>query len=295
MTKHINIENDELGTKIISLQENDHVNKDLSNINYDNNNNDENDDHNTFNTETNLISKSNSKSKLESNENQNDKHHFDKQINNDLGKQNNAKNKKTSKFANIKPDDIVIIGNKSSLYSTAYTLHKVELFTEGAIRFFRKSTFSRINNCLFNLCMILPIHMNDDEYKKIYQKLTFLFDQTEQQINDGYSRLLEIIKKEITTMPELKYSAPLSIELKLRTPLAERYLSLIKLLDQMLITIDQALTIGIIQNPKDAVKLKYRWEQNIYQFSGEIRNLDIQTDRNTKNRLSKAKQNDHKN
>lgn len=204
------------------------------------------------------------------------------------GNSKSRSGKTKSKFAGASADDIVIVGGKSSLYSTAYVLRKITLNTENAIRFFRKSTFARINNCLFNLCLILPIHLSDEDYREVYTNLNELFSRTELQLKDGLEKISELLRRNHLSADQVHYTAPINMELKLRTPLSQRYLDMLLTLDRLISAIDEAMNAGIIQNPKDAVRLKHRWEQALYQFSGEIRSLDIATDRKVKSLMKKV-------
>lgn len=159
-------------------------------------------------------------------------------------------------------------------YSTAYFGYRVRIHTSDVIKYFQKKTFSVINNCLFNLCMVLPIHMDDREYDSLYRSLCRIFENTETQLEGALERMRELTNRSRDDAPQIRYTAPMDAELQLKTPLALRYVKILESLDLLLIAIDQALTAGYIENPRDAVKLKYQWTRQIFMFTGQIRDLD---------------------
>ncbi len=131
-----------------------------------------------------------------------------------------------------------------------------------------------INNCLFNLCMVDPIHMEDQEYDELYDRLCGLFTDTENCLQGALDRLDAMLSAPGCQAPEMHYTAPLETELQIKTPLGLRYARILETLDRLLMKIDQALTAGIISNPRDAVKLKFQWTRKVFAFTGEIRSLD---------------------
>ncbi len=159
-------------------------------------------------------------------------------------------------------------------YSTAFTLYRTKIYTSDVIKYFQKKTFSVINNCLFNLCMVRPIHMDDSEYDELYKNLCMIFENTEKQLGSAQEKFLALFGEYKNRAPDIYYSAPLETELQLKTPLSLRYVKILESLDHLLQIIDKAHNAGFIVNPRDAVKLKFQWTRQIFMFTGEIRELD---------------------
>ncbi len=158
-------------------------------------------------------------------------------------------------------------------YSTAYFVYTTSIYTNEVIKYFQKKTFGIINNCLFNICMVHPIHLDEDEFEKLYSKLLEEFEKAENELLQALEKLDELLNSQIAKQ-KIFYTAPLQTQLQIKTPLALRYVKILENLDLLLRKIDQALTAGYIQNPRDAVKLKFQWTRNIFNFTGAIRDID---------------------
>jgi hypothetical protein len=165
-------------------------------------------------------------------------------------------------------------GSGRKNYSTAYTVYRTKIYTSDVIKYFQKKTFSVINNCLFNLCMVRPIHMEDTQYDQLYHNLCMIFNNTEKQIESARQKFSSLFSEKGGKTPDIYYTSPLETDLQLKTPMSLRYVKILENLDLLLQTIDRAHNAGFIVNPRDAVKLKYQWTRQIFMFTSEIRDLD---------------------